>query len=99
MHISKSLFICCCLISSAQAADISVTGNWSEMINETDLTAGAGSDLRSPIESGSTLATLDITNTGGGSWTVKANKADFGWPVGAVIVKVVAVQIYRICEL
>ena len=71
-----------CLLPSVQAADISLVGNWTEVIDSNDLTSGAGSDIRSPIESSTAQATIDITATGGGSWTVKVSKSDVNWPAG-----------------
>lgn len=64
------------------AADISVVGNWSEIVDNSYLIAGAGSNLRSPIESSTSVASINISNTDGSSWTVKVKKADLLWPTG-----------------
>jgi hypothetical protein len=64
------------------AADISIVGNWSEVVNSSNLTAGAGSVLRSPIESSTSVAVINISNTGGSSWAVKVKKTDLLWPTG-----------------
>jgi hypothetical protein len=64
------------------AADISIVGNWSETVNSSDLIAGAGSDLRSPIKSSTSVAVINISNTNGSSWTVNVKKADLLWPAG-----------------
>ncbi|MFC6674154.1 hypothetical protein [Marinobacterium aestuariivivens] len=85
MRLIGALLLITCSLSPAQAADVSVVGNWSELIDSNDLTAGAGSDLRSPIESGSALATVDISATGGSSWAVKVSKSDINWPTGVSI--------------
>jgi hypothetical protein len=85
MRLFGALLLVACTLSSARAADISVVGNWSEVINSSDLAAGAGSDLRSPIESGTAQATLDISATGGASWVVKVSKSDINWPAGVSI--------------
>jgi hypothetical protein len=80
-----SALLCCALISGAEAADITVSGNWFETVDQADLAAGAGSDLRSPIESNAGQATLDIANTLGGNWTVRARKSETFWPSGVSV--------------
>ena len=82
MRIHGLLLLFACQLPSAQAADISLVGNWTEVIDSNDLTAGAGSDLSSPIESNTAQATIDITTTGGSGWTVKVSKSDINWPAG-----------------
>ncbi|NMF88129.1 hypothetical protein [Aromatoleum petrolei] len=67
----------------AQAVDIGVTGSWLETIDRNDLSAGAGSDVRTPIESSS--VTLDITNTLGAGWTVQLSRSDINWPAGVAL--------------
>ncbi|MCC4114222.1 hypothetical protein LLG90_02540 [Aromatoleum toluclasticum] len=69
----------------ARAADIGVTGSWLETIDRNDLSAGAGSDVRTPIESSSAQVTLDITNTLGAGWTVQLSRSDINWPAGVTI--------------
>jgi hypothetical protein len=64
------------------AADISIVGNWSETVDSSNLIAGAGSDLRSPIESKTSVAVINISNTEGSVWTVNVKKADLLWPTG-----------------
>jgi hypothetical protein len=61
------------------AADISSSGNWTEMIDASDLVAGAGSDVASQYESGSGTATLTISNTAGASWRILARRSDGTW--------------------
>jgi hypothetical protein len=56
-------------------------------VRATDLAAAAGSDFRSPIESDVLVASLDISNTGGGPWRVRVaregNESD--WPEGVTL--------------
>lgn len=72
-------------ISSARASDISAAGVWSPSLTASDLAAGAGSDLRSPIESGSGQVALTISNTAGASWTVTVRNDGVLWPAGVHI--------------
>jgi hypothetical protein len=68
------------------AADIGLTGGgWSETIDAADLFAGAGTDIRSPIESGSSEFRVDVSNTGGASWTVRLRRSDLSWPSGVAL--------------
>lgn len=83
--LSSSLLAMACWAGAARGADITVTGNWSRLVDQADLASGAGSDIRTPIESGSAQATLDIANTLGGSWSVTARKSDLNWPAGVGI--------------
>jgi hypothetical protein len=73
------------LAATACAADIAVSGAWSRTVNRDDLTAGAGSALRSPIESAAGVASIAISNTGGGAWTVSAQSSNLNFPPGAVV--------------
>jgi hypothetical protein len=71
------------LITSAHAVDISVTGDWSTFVDSADLTYGAGSDLRTTLESDIAQTTIDITNSLlDVVWTVKVRKSDIDWPSG-----------------
>lgn len=83
--LSIPLLAAACWASAAQGADLAVSGNWSPTVSNADLLFGAGSDLRTPIESGTAEATLDITNTLGGNWSVVAKKSDTVWPSGVSI--------------
>lgn len=69
----------------AYAVDIAVTGSWFETVDRADLSAGAGSDVRTPIESSAAQVTLDITNTLGAGWTVQLARSDISWPAGVAI--------------
>jgi len=72
--------------AQAGAADIGLTGGgWSETIDAGDLFAGAGTDIRSPIESGSSEFRVDVSNTGGASWTVRLRRSDLSWPSGVTL--------------
>ena len=69
----------------AAAADIDVTGHWSRIVNRADLLDGAGTDVVPSLESSPAVATLDITGTGDGPWTVRVAMENFGWPPGASV--------------
>jgi len=58
------------MTAGAQAAGMTLIGNWFEMIGTDDLVMGAGTDFRSTIETGAAGATLGITNTQGAPWTL-----------------------------
>ena len=72
-------------ISPGHASDISAVGVWSTSLTASDLAAGAGSDLRSPIESAAGQVALTISNTAGGSWAVTVRNDGALWPAGAHI--------------
>lgn len=76
---------CLCMAISASAADVSVLGSWSETLGAAALVAGAGSDIGSPIESGSHQATLDISNTAGAPWTIGVERSGSGLPPGVTL--------------
>lgn len=77
-------FIVCSLSFTLplHAADISAVGSWSTSLTSSDLAAGAGSDLRSPIESTAAQTALTITNTANSSWTVTVSNDTSMWPAG-----------------
>ncbi|WP_242464228.1 hypothetical protein [Thiococcus pfennigii] len=77
--------ICLASMQVAQAADISVFGNWSETLGAADLVGGAGTDIRSPITSGAYQATLDLSNTDGAAWTVGVRRASSSLPTGVAV--------------
>ena len=54
----------------AWAADITASGGWYKSIDADDLTGGAGSNLRDPLESGVSATILNVTATVG--WKVTA---------------------------
>ena len=60
---------------------ITVTGDWSETINASDLQAGAGSNLISTYESVANAVSIDISGTAGISdnWRVDIKKVDSVW--------------------
>ena len=83
MRLGRLLRAACLLVmASAHAADLSVIGGWSQPIGSMDLASGAGTDIRSPIESASSQAQISITNTGGGPWTLMVRRLDSTLPVG-----------------
>lgn len=67
------------LVFGARGADVSSIGNWTETIDRNDLVAGAGSNLNSQYESISGTTTIDIANTGGGSWRILVRRSDGTW--------------------
>lgn len=71
--------------STALASDVSAVGSWSASLTSSDLAAGAGSDLRSPVESGASQVALGISNTAGGAWTVTVSTDASLWPSGATL--------------
>lgn len=72
----------CLVVGAPEAADIVSTGDWTEMIDASDLTAGAGSDLISQYTSATSSTTLTISNTSGSSWRVLARRSDTIWNNG-----------------
>ena len=67
--------------SGTSALDIAATGGWSETINSSDLTSGAGSDLTGTYESSTNATVLDITNAAnqGDRWRVDMQRSDSTW--------------------
>ena len=63
---------------SGSATDISVIGSWSETIDENDLLAGAGTDLKNSYESPDDQVLITISGTTGG-WRVDIKKVDANW--------------------
>ena len=63
------------------AISISLTGGWSETLNASDLSGGAGSDLISTYESAVDAVSLTISGATGGSdaWRLDVRKADATW--------------------
>jgi hypothetical protein len=78
-------FLLLSFISSARASDISAAGVWAPSLTAGDLAAGAGSDLRSQIESAAGQVALTINNTAGASWTVTVRNDGVLWPTGVHI--------------
>jgi hypothetical protein len=72
-------------ISPVRASDITAVGVWSTSLTASDLAAGAGSDLRSPIEGAAGHVALTISNTAGASWTVTVRNDSVLWPAGVHI--------------
>ena len=57
---------------------ITVTGNWAETIDASDLQAGPGSDLFGTYESASNVGVIDISSTAG-NWALNVGKANTNW--------------------
>jgi hypothetical protein len=77
-----ALLIAAAIISSEgvwAAVSISVTGDWFETIDETDLAGGAGSDLVSTYESAADQVSIDIGDAPTESWRVDVRKVDTDW--------------------
>ena len=68
--------LCCGCV--CWAITITVTGNWAETIDASDLQAGAGSDLISTYESASNVGIVDISSTAG-NWALVIKKTDTNW--------------------
>lgn len=66
---------------AAQAAGrITVTGSWSQTINSSNLTGGAGTDLTSAYTSAGNQVLLSISNTvGTHNWNVTVRRVDAVW--------------------
>lgn len=75
----RGLSLLLALAIAAPGADVSSMGNWTELINSSDLTAGAGSNLASQYESISGSTTIDIVNTAGSSWRIFARRSGGTW--------------------
>ena len=67
------------LTALSLGADVSSSGNWTDMIDASDLVAGAGSNLASQYESSSGTTTLSIANTAGATWRILARRSDGTW--------------------
>jgi hypothetical protein len=67
--------------STAGAIDITTGGGWTETVDQTDLTSGAGSDLNDAYESLATASSVNVTTTTGDSdnWRVDVRRSDAGW--------------------
>ena len=79
------IFLC---PAPARAIDISVTGSWnSVVINQANLSAGAGSDLFPYVESSSNQGLMSISNTGGlgDNWRVDVRRSDSVWDTAVAI--------------
>ena len=66
------------MIPEGRAIQVTVTGNWTLVIDETDLQAGPGSDLNPQYSSASDQITVNITNTGK-NWTVYIQGSFSNW--------------------
>ena len=66
------------MIPESRAIQVTVTGDWTLIIDETDLIAGPGSDLNPQYPSASDQITVDITSTGK-NWTVYIQGSVNNW--------------------
>lgn len=67
---------------SSPAAEVSVSGGWWLGLGPFDLTGGAGSDLRSPLESAGDQVTVHIDQTGDAAWTLRVRRGTGNLPSG-----------------
>lgn len=67
-----------CTSGICWAISITVTGSWSETIDESDLQGGAGSDLIDTYESAANAGIIDISATIG-DWGLDVKKVDTNW--------------------
>lgn len=88
---ARQLCVFVVLAAGAQVvmgADVTLSGGpWLRTVSRSDLGHGAGSDFRSPLEVDVLVATLSVSNTAGGNWSLRiareANEAV--WPPGLTI--------------
>jgi hypothetical protein len=66
------------IVPYSRAIQVTVTGDWTLVIDETDLQAGPGSDLIAQYPSASDQIVVDITQTGK-RWTVYIQGAVTNW--------------------
>ena len=62
----------------AAAADLTSGGDWAETLNAGSLTAGAGSDLPSNLESISGVTVLSVSNISG-PWRITVRRSSSTW--------------------
>ena len=67
-----------CMIPETRAIQVTVTGDWTLVIDETDLQAGPGSDLNPQYPSATDQIIVDITQTGK-NWTVYIQGSVINW--------------------
>lgn len=70
---------------NVQAANLSVMGDWFATIGESDVASGAGSDIRSGIESSAYQAEVSIADTGGAFWTLVVSRSGANLPTGVTL--------------
>ena len=71
------VFVLLTLTVVAHPVDLTSSGDWSESITSADLVAGAGSDVRSQLESVSGVTTLTIS-TAPGTWSLRVRLSGNG---------------------
>ena len=69
------------VFTKAEAIDITATGSWNRTIDESDLAAGAGSDLIGIYESSVNATVLTVLNTTGNTdnWRIDVRRSDGTW--------------------
>lgn len=79
------LISCFLLFNFAEPANISISGNWSRIIDASDLQSGPGSDFNPAIESATDQIVMGITGAGGRSWRVDVSRIDTNWHANFVL--------------
>ena len=88
MNVLKNIWIFVVLLShffynTAQTQSVSVSGDWSLAIDETDLQSGVGSDLIDTYESNTNQVYVNVSKSGGlfsnWYWRVDITKSDGNW--------------------
>ncbi|RKT43123.1 hypothetical protein [Thiocapsa rosea] len=72
-------------IPGANAASVSLMGDWLPTIGAPELVGGAGTDFRFTIESSAYQATLSVAYTGGAPWRLVVNRSGFSLPAGVTL--------------
>lgn len=80
------IFLLCILftllmpLAACASSTITVTGGWNEMINASDLTAGAGSDITGTLTSSSNVTYITITAASPEeNWRLEVRRIDSNW--------------------
>lgn len=60
------------------AADLIATGGWTETVDASDLSGGAGTDLNGVYESGPGATTLTVS-AAPGTWRIRARRVEVSW--------------------
>ena len=64
--------------AEAAGAEVSASGNWSEIVTAANLSHGAGTNIQSSLESTTGLNVLTIANVSG-RWRLKARRSPGRW--------------------
>lgn len=77
----------CIVASRASALDITVTGSWTDTVDQNDLRSGIGSNLNATYTSPTNVNIVAITNATGTSdaWQVSIRRIDTTWNPAMVL--------------